>query len=705
MTQETTLGKPTQLASEDRKESSGINLISIMRYGLDNINTIKFYKSIDEFKNILGLVNIELGKMDLEEAAYERYLEEYDYSAISLAKGKWYARQAMISGEKADAVKANQELGQGMRFAKKLLKKIEGRRAEPLKFPTYETTNNGTEIQFIDDVPLLPEINPVVILQGSDEEMGYQYAQQLIEIFGPWILQLESSNTFTDEDLVELRRWEVQLESHAPEILGFCRGWARGATDNGVEMTYDQVLDLWTGHKPPLRGYLGEDGLPTLGMPLCSGAAAWGRATKDGKLVTASTGDHDPAFTVTVVAYPETGNSFMYTPFGATGAVPKGGPLFLFGHPAMNSAGVAYVHHGGGPKWIEPKETWGYGIRRAASVFHIMRFANSAGEARQMEEAFPIGDNGSGDPGTAGGFYADDEYGYVFESRRDPVLIREAGLMGEIDFLYATNAPVHPKVAEAPWRADTSGEWSFDENAGWLPPTAPGKINFQTFLLSLKKPHIIGLEWAGYNSFHRNRSMFNILNRGVGNIDLNYMKMMYRRSGTLPAGSRKQIVAGYSKGEWGEIPASNSANATVTIMKPSEGIFAHCVGPARRGLSPLSAKQFAHPIRNETNAFWELKLGDSPGDLVGYARKVASEYIGEAKELLAQLDQSSPAQVRLMGFLETAISEIVAGDKSRSNGVTSQARIARAYSRAQVRARQVINALAPPATSPEELGV
>jgi hypothetical protein len=703
MAQESTLGEPIQLATEDAKERSGINLISVLRYGLNNINTIKFYKSIDELKNVLGMVNIQLGKIDFDDAAYERHLDEYDYAAVMLAKGKWYARQAMISGEKPDAAKADKTLSQGTKFAKKLLKKVEERGTEPLSFPTYETSNKGTEIQFIDEVPLLPEINPVVILQGSDEEMGYQYAQQLIEIFGPWILEFEASSTFAKGDLAELRRWEAQLERHAPEILGFCRGWARGATENGVEMTYDQVLDLWTGHKPPLKGYLGEDGLPTLGLPLCSGAAAWGRATKDGRLVTASTGDHDPAFTVTIVAYPETGNSFMFTPFGATGAVPKGGPLFLFGHPAMNSAGVAYVHHGGGPKWIEPKETWGYGIRRAASVFHIMRFANSAREARQMEEEFPIGDNGSGDPGTAGGFYADDKYGYIFESRRDPVLLREAGLMGETDFLYATNAPVHPEVARAPWRAESSGEWAFDENAGWLPPTAPGKITFQTFLLSLKKPHIIGLEWAGYNSFHRNRSMFDILNRGVGNIDLDYMKMMYRRSGKLPEGSRKQIVAGYSKGEWSEIPASNSANATVTIMKPSEGIFAHCVGPARRGLSPLSAKQFAHPIRNETNSFWELKLGDDPKVLIEHARKAAAEYIGEAEQLVAQLDRTSPAHARLKGFLESATFEIEAGDSSRRNGVIGLARIARAYTRAQVRARQVINALVPPATSPEEL--
>jgi hypothetical protein len=685
-----------------------VSFKAMMKYAFKNMNKLRFYKSIDGNKSILGAVNLELGQMSYSDPAFARYVKEYDYAAVMLAKSKWYARLAIISNAKADVTRATKAMAAGMRFSKKLLKKVQARRTEPLKIPAYETSNKGTEIQFVGDVPLLPEINPVVILQGSDQEMGYQYAQQLIEIFGPWIMQYEASSTFTEEEVAELRRWEAELRTYAPEIIGFCQGWARGATGAGVPMTYDQALDQWTGHKPPREGYLGEDGLPELGMPLCSGAAAWGRATTDGKLVTASTGDHDPAFTVTIVAYPETGNNFMYTPFGATGAIPKAGPIFFFGHPAMNSAGVVYVHHGGGPKFIEPKETWGYGIRRAASVFHIMRFADSARDARQMEESFPIGDVGVGDPGTAGGFYADDEYGYVFESRSEPVLLREAGLMGETDFLYATNAPVHPGVAEAPWRADPSAEWSFDENAGWKPPSSPGKINFKTFMLSLKQPHMIGLEWAAYNSFYRNRSMFDILSRGVGSIDLEYMKMMYRRSGTLPGGSMRSIVAGYGKGEWGEIPASNASNATVTIMKPGEGIFAHCVGPARRGLTPLSAKQFANPMRDETNAFWELKLEGSPATLLEGARNRAVEYISEAKTLLADLDQSDPACEPLEALLKAALSELENGDSGNAevgDGAAGLAKLARSYTRAQVRARQVINALVPPATSPEDLGL
>jgi hypothetical protein len=174
------------------------------------------------------------------------------------------------------------------------------------------------------------------------------------------------------------------------------------------------------------------------------------------------------------------------------------------------------------------------------------------------------------------------------------------------------------------------------------------------------------------------------------------MKMMYRRSGTLPAEGEKEIVAGYSKGEWGEIPASNSANATVTITKPSDGLFAHCVGPARRGLTPLSAKLFAHPMYHETNAFWELKLEDSPEAMVAYAREQAVAYIDEAEALFAGLDRRDPAYDSMAGFLKAARAELEAGDAARTeagDAVVGLARLARAYTRAQVRARQVINVL------------
>lgn len=137
-----------------------------------------------------------------------------------------------------------------------------------------------------------------------------------------------------------------------------CEGWAAGATDAGVSTSYMDVLEIWTGHRPPATTYLGlGDALPDITRPLCSGVAAWGKATSDSGLVTASTGDHDCVHMVTILAFPETGNNFIFSTFAATGDVHKAGQLFMYGHPGMNNKGLAFVEHGGDPKMIEPKSS------------------------------------------------------------------------------------------------------------------------------------------------------------------------------------------------------------------------------------------------------------------------------------------------------------------------------------------------------------
>ncbi len=60
---------------------------------------------------------------------------------------------------------------------------------EKLDVTSPVLSKKGTEIDFAGDAPVVPEVCPVVILRGSSYEMGYQYAQQLVQIFGPWILE------------------------------------------------------------------------------------------------------------------------------------------------------------------------------------------------------------------------------------------------------------------------------------------------------------------------------------------------------------------------------------------------------------------------------------------------------------------------------------------------------------------------------------
>lgn len=701
--------------NESKNGSKGKRILGkiwmMTKWGMSHANIIKFYQAADPIKNQLGLINMEIADMNQQDPVTSQRIQEFDHAMILLSQGKWAGSLAMESNLKDDWKKAFSALKTCAAFVQTLQDRIESGSTEPVPFQPIPLAAKGTEISFAGDTPLLPSISPVVILRGSDFEMGYQYAQQLIQIFGRWILERKAKREFTEEEQQVIMKWEAQIHQHAPEMIDFSKGWADGATDAGVPMRYLDVIELWTGHEPPQASYFGEEGMPELGMPLCSGAAAWGRATSDGELVTISSGDHDPGFTVTVIVLPETGNNFMFCPFGAAGDVPKAGQLSMFGHPGMNDQGVTYVHHGGGPKWVEPKEYWGYGIRRAVSVFHVLRFANSAREALEIEMALPIGDIGVGDPGHPGGFYADSEYGYVVESRKEPAIIREAGVMGETDFLYATNAPIHPDIAKAPWRQTNNDQWEYDPHGGWYPNDAMSKINFQTMLVSLDEPHVIGVQFAAKNSCYRGRYMFNTMNRALGELDIETMKMMFRQSHEIPSKDIKELRKSYDAGEWEEISCGNATNALVVVTKPSEKYFAHCIGPASRGMAPMSPKTFANPIYAETNAFWELKLENTPEAITAEAKQKAEKALQMALAEINQVQDAGKFADRLGELLSEADREFEVGqhhetaaaEADGNQAVYAWARATRAFTRSQVRARQVINSLVPPASSPEEL--
>jgi hypothetical protein len=619
------------------------------------------------------------------------------------------------TGSKKTWAQAVKCIKRGKVLSRQLLTLVRSGSSTPLQCGKSAITSEGTEISYADGVPLVPEICPVIILQGTDFEMGYQYAQQLVQVFGSWILAQKAGRVFSEAELGYLKNWEMEIRKYAPELLELCRGWAAGASAAGVPMRYEEVLDLWTGHNPPAKDYFGIDlVLERLPPIACSGAAAWGRATTDGQLLTGSSGDHDCAYMVTIVAFPKTGNNFIYTPFGATGDVPIVGPCYFFGHPGMNNKGLAYVHHGGGPKLIEPKAYWGYGLRRGVSVFHILRFAKSAREARQMEMSYPIGDIGPSDLAHVGGFYADSTYGYVIESRKDPIIIREAGGMGETDFLYANNSAIHPDAEKAAWMQKSRDDWAWDERGGWYPK------HFALYRIfsraSVEERILSGLKMTYHNSCARNRYLFTMLQRGLGRIDIDYMKMIYRKSGTLPPGNWKDIVATYNKtGEWGEVSTGNPSNAIVAVMKPAKGdngIFAICIGTARRGLTPTTPTT-CNPIYNETNAFLELRLASNPAQLTEAARLRAQEFIQKATRTLSKARLSEQARKPFDQLLARAQKELADGERhekaaqqaAADKAVYDWAKATRAHTRAQVRALQVHEALAPPPNKPEDLGL
>ena len=692
---------------EDKSKKTGI--IELTRYTLKNMNWFRAVKLRDSTRKPIFLAYRELSKLDVNDPILPTRKEEYNQAVVEYYTGKFLGSKAARTGDKKLWKRAFTGFNNGKNMGKKLLKAL--REGSPNSIPFTKTiiTNNGTEIKFADEVPLVPEITPVIVIKGSDYEMGYQYAQQLVQVFGPWILEMRAGRKFTEKQMIELRKWEEQHRTHTPWLIEFVKGWAQGAVDAGTPMSYDDVMYLWVGDTAPSYDFLSQDGLPEIPPMACSGMAAWGRATKDGKLVTGSTGDHDLSYQVIVLAYPDDGNAFIYSAFGATGAIAGGGDMWFFGHPAMNSEGVAYVQHGGGPKFLEKKKHWGYGVRRAASVMHIMRYADTAKQALEIEMSMPIGDIGKGDQATVGGFYADDEYGYVIEGRKDPLAIREAGLMGETDFLYANNSVIHPDAIKSEWMSSAKDMWKHDPHGGWRPKTPTGStksiglfFQWASGRLSTSDMMVKGMMMAYDNSANRNIYMFNMLDAAVGRIDQEYMKMMYRKGGRLPDEPYDKIVKDFKKtGNWGDISTAHASNAITTIMKPSDGLFSLCTGPAKAGMTPLLPGSIL-PIYNETNAFFEIKLEEDPEGGVAYAKTMAGEFISQAEEALEGLSLNENSIKLLRSYLEEAKREYSSGS-SGSVELYDTAKSLRSYTRAQVKARQVINAVNPPPTSPEEL--
>jgi len=660
---------------------------------------IKFLMLQSKAKPILMLANIEIGKLTINDKSYFRKIDEFNGAMIYMTKSKWYASEGLTNNSKEFWAKSIVEGKEGINLAKKLLNSFKDDSLEPLEYKQIDIYKKEGEIDFVEDVPLVPEINPIVILQGSDFEMGYQYAQQLVQIFGSWILEKKSNRSFSEDQISTIKKWEQQLIEYTPEIIRFCEGWAKGAQDLGITMKYIDVLELWTGSKPPVSFYLGfgERTAEDLPPPWCSGAAAWGKATKDGKLVTGSSGDHDATYTVTIVAYPDSGNKFIITPFGATGDVPMLGGTYFFGHPGMNEKGVAYVHHGGEAKMIEPMGEWGYGIRKGAAVFHILRFANNAQEARHMELKFPVGEAGFS-TGTAGGFFADDSYGYVMESRKNPIIVRESGILGESDFLYANNSVQHPDAKAAGWMKYNKELWKWDNHGGWKPKKFV-KMKMLGGEPETRLSNAMAFTYQG--SHRRNKYLYNVLNQRVGDIDLNYMKCIYKNSGSFPALAWKESKKIYKKtGRWGDISTGHSSNALVAIMKPSEGIYSLCIGPAKRGLTPNSPHWAGiNPIHNETNSFWEIKLTPSPYEMLQDAIAKASYDIDNVRAQLNKIDKSHESYTHLYSFMKEAEKEIDIAKKFNRedsisndlNSIYSLSKSLRAATKAQVKARQIFN--------------
>jgi hypothetical protein len=587
----------------------------------------------------------------------------------------------------------------------------------------------GTEILFSDDVPLVPTICPVVVLEGSNRDMGRQYARQVIEIYGQWIFARQAGRVFTETERAEIVRWRQELQRHVPETLEFARGWAEGATQSGLPMSEEQAVAILTGTRKPSMapaplGFAFADakddrssaaymGMPSKGdvapEDLCSGIAAWGRGTTDGKLVAGSSTDHDMTYEATIVAFPSDGNAFVYTPFSANGAIPMLGEQFLSGHPGFNSKGMAYVHHAGGNTG-EPKEQWGYGVRRGPMTLHLLQYADTAEAAYTRQLDFPVGDTAIS-LGSAGGLFADNGQAFAVEARAgcpdapQPIVrtqTYDAYGRGH-DVLYANNNAIDPR----------SGHLNAPPPEGYTYSLAGGWYTYDAKAIDVARGGGAMRCLMAKSSEGRNRYAYRVAMEGYGRIDLDYMAMAYRQGGVVPEGDFDALSAAwYAGGQW-DCSVAHRNNALVALIKPDVeggGIFRACMGPANRAVD-LKDPGHGYYYYDETNAFWELRLKSCPEEVALTAAATAEADVAAAATALEALPADHAARAALGSFLQRARDALATGRAAldrqgkgdRDTMLSAVARAVRGFTTAQVRARQVIEAISPPPCSPEEL--
>lgn len=517
------------------------------------------------------------------------------------------------------------------------------------------------------DEPVLPpSILPVLFVQGSDYEIGYQYgmqAAQYIEINAEaaWA---EALQRFTRQEVRKgLTAIEYYIKTYTPENIDIMQGMAEGCRAAGKDLTYVDIL-LLNGTLPDPKTSSFPRGAENESLPRkksCSVCSAWGTATKDGRLLGLDTldGGGDAMYGVVLVVFPDTGNNYICA--AQAGEV---GDHFL-----MNSKGLFLGNSGGGGS--PRKEDEDYGIGWACSLPHIVRFADSAAQARNMVMKWKIN--------VPENFHFVDVHGNgcVVEKTAAVQAVRTPGDFGEDDFLFSTNNYMHSIMAV------TKQGGFIDGHGGYGAYAAPRNQVF----------------WDMLHNFH-------------GLIDAEFMKMILRFPGSPPPVP--------PEGGWNAV-ICRPTNSWVAVLEPDDGDEgrAHiCTGPAGRvihsstafdGSTMHSAYQYIHP----THTFFTLHLKSGPAAVTAQAQKDARGAMAAAYKafMLVKPDDSSYAVCE--GLHTDANRAYYTGKAAMNRALQAQGRdavllfsqAATCLARCQVKAARLLEVLAPPPTSPSDLGL
>jgi hypothetical protein len=319
----------------------------------------------------------------------------------------------------------------------------------------------------------------VVVVSGTDREMGIQYGEQAaaaivhnVAIFKSRLYDSLGSET-TDKDM---QVWNYYLTKHDPTYREWLLGIIEGCKHKGYEVSYLDLImlvvyptELWARPKAP---YPAETRITSPGIAppatpksdhhSCNTFAATGAMTRDGKPIhgITSMAATEAMDNIILLAFPERGASFVSQTYAGR----------VSSNYGMNSKGLAWT------MTAIMSDTPVWGVAPEVYFHYLSQLTASPSEALEYLKSTPKA-------GVTGGFILTDASGSisVFEGTADHFHLSRPGERGEPGpFVVQTNHLVDPSlVAFNPkWLATLGTYARYDTVFQFLKEASRGAVDF-----------------------------------------------------------------------------------------------------------------------------------------------------------------------------------------------------------------------------------
>jgi len=513
---------------------------------------------------------------------------------------------------------------------------------------------------------MIPQnVMPVVFLEGTDYEMGYQYGEQLAEYFpfacsDAWVRALKRGDSrhptasSRENVLRDVKIYRALLEEHMPEQLEQIRGICDALADAGVALQETDILLVQSGVNRRLAAEEHSRLGSTSGGKDCCAWSAWGETTKNGQLICGDSCDGDFKPQVCMIAFPEEGCPYVTTAYIGE----------LSDHFSYSFKGLFFGDSGGNGRRLAD---WGYGLRWPSVIQHCVRFADGAEDAERMIASWPHA--------------LPENYHLVDKSRSARVIeitadlqtVRKPGEYGEGDFLYSTN------------------NFMANEMRCACDPQESSK-------------YVLHGGWPGNAGVPRNLEMFHLFEAYKGSVDLEFAKMMWRFPGDSPS------VLG--EGGWSNMICRLS-NTRVGLVLPDEGEFGEvhiCTGPVGRVIHQFRRSTF--PVQ-ATHQFVRIPLQSSAEQIVDAMYNLGCDSIAASYHALSRSNLDHPNYFGLQEIQREAHTCLYEGREAYYKGLLSSStrrlswlsEAASQLALAQAHAGELREMIEMPPTIPDMLGL